>query len=424
MAKDGHQKVANKKDLREGGLLKVEPQGKPIVLSMVDGKVYAMDAVCSHEGGPLEDGTLDKYNLTCPWHYAIFDVRNAKVSDQTVWATDLSSYQVEVDEESGNIYVNLEVSEKDKDRPSTQPSAKEEVSGTTHQLQEQRRKQDGSSKPSHFNLRLLEKQKVDGTDIMSFKFAKQEEEGQQQEQEQRQGQNGKRQLEYSAGQFAFFDIGGVYNDPEGPIRHFTIASSPTEDFVMISTRIRDTPYKKRLSSLEENTTIIRVRGPEGKFTLHEDYSKPAVFLSGGIGVTPFRSMIKYATDKQLPIKIVMFDSNRNQTNILYKKEFDGCADINKNLKLVYTITEEEGGEEQPAQTSSSSPSYSKPVAWNGERGRIDKAMLTRYLSDNDITNSIFYICGPPGMVNAMQNLIQNELQIQKENIKIEEFTGY
>jgi ferredoxin-NADP reductase len=193
---------------------------------------------------------------------------------------------------------------------------------------------------------------------------------------------------------------------------------------MISTRIRDTPYKKRLSSLEENTTIVRVRGPEGKFTLHEDYSKPAVFLSGGIGVTPFRSMIKYATNKQLPIKIVMFDSNRNQTNILYKKEFDECADINKNLKLVYTITEEEGGEEQPAQTSSSSPSYSKPVAWNGERGRIDKAMLTRYLSDNDITNSIFYICGPPGMVKAMQNLIQNELQIQKENIKIEEFTGY
>src|ERR687892_2769124 len=199
MGKDGYQKVANKKDLQEGSLLKVEPEGKPIVLSMVDGKVYAMDAVCSHEGGPLEDGTLDKYNLTCPWHYAIFDVRNAKVSDQTVWATDLSSYQVEVDEESGNIYVNLEVSEKDKDRPSTQPSAKEEVSGTTHQLQEQRRKQDDSSKPSHFNLRLLEKQKVDGTDIMSFKFAKQEEKGQQQ-----QGQNGKRQLEYSAGQFAFF----------------------------------------------------------------------------------------------------------------------------------------------------------------------------------------------------------------------------
>ena len=414
MAKEGYQKAANKKDLPEGGLLKVEPQGRPIVLSMVDGKVYAMDAVCSHEGGPLEEGTLDKHNLTCPWHYAIFDVRNATVSDQTVWATDLNSYQVEVDEESGDIYVDLKPSVKNKDKLSTQPSAKEEVSETTRQLQEQRRKQDDSSKPSHFNLRLLEKQKVEGTDIISFKFAKLDEEGQQQQ----QGQNGKKQLEYSAGQFAFFDIGGVYNDPEGPIRHFTITSSPTEDFIMISTRIRDTPYKIRLSSLEEHTTIVKVRGPEGKFILHEDNSKSVVFLSGGIGVTPFRSMIKYATDKQLPVKIIMFDSNRNQNNILYKKEFDECANMNKNLKVVYSVTEEEGGEEQPAQTSSPS------IAWNGERGRIDKAMLTRYLSDNDIKDSIFYICGPPGMVKAMQNLIQNELQIQKENIKIEEFTGY
>jgi nitrite reductase/ring-hydroxylating ferredoxin subunit len=116
MAKEGYQKVANKKDLPEGGLFKVEPQDRHIVLSMVNGKVYAMDAVCSHEGGPLEEGSLDGYNLTCPWHYAIFDVRNAKVSDQTAWATDLDSYQAEVDEESGDIYVNLEAGEKDKDK--------------------------------------------------------------------------------------------------------------------------------------------------------------------------------------------------------------------------------------------------------------------------------------------------------------------
>jgi glycine betaine catabolism B len=153
---------------------------------------------------------------------------------------------------------------------------------------------------------------------------------------------------------------------------------------MISTRIRDIPYKKRLSSLEENTTIVKVRGPEGKFTLHEDNSKSAVFLSGGIGVTPFRSMIKYATDKQLPVKIIMFDSHRNQNNILYKKEFDECANLNKSLKVVYSVTEEEGGEEQQAQISSPS------IAWNGERGRIDKAMLTRYLSDKDIILKTLY----------------------------------
>ena len=100
------QKVANIKDLKESRLLRVDIKGKPIVLAMVQGNVYAMDAVCSHEGGPLEDGSLEGHELKCPWHYAIFDVRNAKVSDQTVWATDLQSYSVKVEESSGDIMVS------------------------------------------------------------------------------------------------------------------------------------------------------------------------------------------------------------------------------------------------------------------------------------------------------------------------------
>jgi NAD(P)H-flavin reductase len=100
-------------------------------------------------------------------------------------------------------------------------------------------------------------------------------------------------------------------------------------------------YKKRLASLEEGTKV-KVRGPQGKLVLHEDYSKPAVFLSGG--------------DKQLHIKIVMFDSNRNQENTLFKKEFDEYVNINRNLKIIYTITEEEEEEEKkqgdkPSQTN-------------------------------------------------------------------------
>ena len=117
---------------------------------------------------------------------------------------------------------------------------------------------------------------------------------------------------------------------------------------MFSTRIRDSPYKKRLSNLEQGAKV-KVRGPEGRFVLHEDYSKPAVFLSGGIGVTPFRSMIKYATDKQIPLRIIMFDSNRNRSDILFKGEFDDWADRNKNLKIIYTISEDGDREhEQPS----------------------------------------------------------------------------
>jgi ferredoxin-NADP reductase len=150
--------------------------------------------------------------------------------------------------------------------------------------------------------------------------------------------------------------------------------------------------------------------PAGNFTLPQDYSVPIVFLSGGIGVTPFRSMIKYAADKQLPLKIVMFDSNRNQANILYKDEFDSCAKVNTNLRIIYTITEEED--------------KNLSSDWKGEKGYIDAVMLAKYLTKFELVNSIFYICGPPAMLNAMQKLLSEEIGVPDERIRIEEFTGY
>jgi ferredoxin-NADP reductase/nitrite reductase/ring-hydroxylating ferredoxin subunit len=385
---EGYEKVANKQDLQEGGLLKVEPGGKPVVLSMVNGKVYAIDAVCSHEGGPLEEGMLEGYEVECPWHGSKFDVRTGEVKNPPA-ETPQSVYEVKV--ENNDILVRK------KPEAQGQPLQNEITSQATTRAK-------GAS--AVYELTLLEKQKFESSDIMSFKFNRQS------EQQGGPSNDNKTYLDYTAGQFAFFDIGGVSNDPKGPIRHFTIASSPTEDFIMISTRIRDTPYKKRLSSLEEGVKV-KVRGPEGKFVLHEDYSKAAVLLSGGIGVTPFRSMIKYATDNELPLKINMFDSNRDQANILYKNEFDACMKANKNLKIIYTIT---AAEEQGQALSSSS--------WKGERGIINKTMLTKYLTTSELDNSVFYVCGPPGMLKAMQNLLQDDLHIPKESIKVEEFTGY
>ena len=354
----------------------------------LNGKVYAIDAVCSHEGGPLEDGTLDGYEVECPWHGSKFDVRTGEVRNPPA-DTPQSVYEVKV--ENNDILVRKKPKTEAQGQPVQQEITSEETGRRPYS--------------TVYELTLLGKQKFEGTDIMSFKFSRQN------EQRGGLGTDNKISLDYIAGQFAFFDICGVSNDPKGPIRHFTIASSPTEDFIMISTQIRDTPYKKRLSSLDEGAKV-KVRGSEGKFVLHEDYSKTAVFLSGGIGVTPFRSMIKYATDKQLSVKIVMFDSNRDKANILYKKEFDQCMNTNKNLKIIYTITEEE-----QAQAPSSS-------GWKGERGVINKTILTKHLTTSELDNSVYYICGPPGMLKAMQNLLQDDLSIRKERIKVEEFTGY
>jgi nitrite reductase/ring-hydroxylating ferredoxin subunit len=95
-----------KNDLQEGKLLRVDVNDKSIVLTNMKGKFYAMDSVCSHEGGPLEEGTLKDYNLTCPWHQGIFDIRTAKASPETDWVTDLKSYTVIVDDKSQEISID------------------------------------------------------------------------------------------------------------------------------------------------------------------------------------------------------------------------------------------------------------------------------------------------------------------------------
>lgn len=263
-----------------------------------------------------------------------------------------------------------------------------------------------SIRPSKFQLKLLEITSHPSTDIMSFKLGRKD------------IQQENHYLDFKAGQYAAMDL-GTKEDTEGPVRSFTIASSPTEEeFILISTRIRDTPFKKKLAKLEIGTPI-KITAPVGSFVLPEDAnSKRVVFLSGGIGVTPFRSMVKYAADNCLPIRIVMFDSNRNEENILYRSDFDQCVKTNNNLKVIYTITGEGQGE------SSSSIAEASGGDWKGESGFINKEMLTKYMTSDELEDSIFYICGPPGMLKAMQKLLQDDLRIPDERIKIEEFTGY
>jgi glycine betaine catabolism B len=395
---DDFVKVAEAKDIQTSQMKEVQFDSQDVCIANVDGKYYAIGNVCTHEGGPLADGRLEGYEVECPWHQSKFDVRTGKVTSPPASESE-PTYEIKVD--GNSILIKKHHADRGKE-----------------QAQQQLQQGPASRPSSQYELPLLEKQRFEATDVMSFRFSKRQK-------QQGKDSNDNSFLDYTSGQYAFFDIGGVYNDSKGPIRHFTISSSPTEDFVMITTRIRDTPYKRRLSSLEEGT-IVKVRGPQGKFFLHDDYSKPAVFLSGGIGVTPFRSMIKYATDRQLPIRIVMFDSNRNQENTLFKKEFDEYVKINRNLKIVYTITEEEEEKQQGAGTSQDALSSSSHTRqqWTGERGRIDRDMLTKHLTDDEIRNSIFYTCGPPGMIKAMQDLIQNDLKIPKDRIKVEEFTGY
>ena len=113
----------------------------------------------------------------------------------------------------------------------------------------------------------------------------------------------------------------------------------------------------------------------------------------------------------------MFDSNRNQQNIIFKEEFDECTNKNRNLKVIYTITDEDNTKSSFASASTSDP-------WTGERGRINKEMINKHLDQNDLNNSTFYVCGPPAMLNTMKSILENDLKITQDRIKVEEFTGY
>lgn len=201
-------------------------------------------------------------------------------------------------------------------------------------------------------------------------------------------------LQYKAGQYIVMYL-DVNDDPEGPSRPFTLASSPTEDILMITTHIRDTPFKRRLDSLDIGIEV-NARGPLGRFILQED-ADHMVMIAGGIGITPFRSMIRYATDKMLNNKITLLYSN-NDSRFPHKDEFDAMISMNKNLKVVYTVT-------------------GIDLEWKGRVGRINEAMIREYCD----LDSLFYICGPPGMVDGISKMLKD---IGAKKILTEGFIGY
>lgn len=204
---------------------------------------------------------------------------------------------------------------------------------------------------------------------------------------------------YKPGQYMMMELDVV--DPEnGSTRSLSIASSPTEDFLLFSTKISETPFKKKFNNLKIGDKI-KLKGPMGIFTLKED-AKEIVLLGGGIGITPFRDIVKYATDEELPIKLTLLYSNKTPSDIVYKNEWDAFEKQNPNLKVVNTITDDTTG-------------------WGGRTGRINEAMIREFC--DDINNAIFYICGPPGMVEGLSNLLKT-MNVPLQNIKIEKFVGY
>ncbi|MDE2018900.1 MAG: FAD-dependent oxidoreductase [Patescibacteria group bacterium] len=210
---------------------------------------------------------------------------------------------------------------------------------------------------------------------------------------------------FKAGQYCDFTlVDPPETDAEGNVRTFSLAGAPFEDRIMIATRMRDSAFKRVLAAMPIGGEI-QMEGPMGSMTLQNDASRPAVFLAGGIGITPFRSIIANAAHEKLPHEIWLFYSNRRPEDAAFLGELGDLEKQNPHFRLVGTMTGMENSKQK----------------WNGETGYIDGEMLKRHL--DDIAKPIYYVAGPPTMTMAMRVAL-NGIGVDDDYIKSEEFAGY
>jgi ferredoxin-NADP reductase len=193
-------------------------------------------------------------------------------------------------------------------------------------------------------------------------------------------------------------------DAEGNIRSFSIASAPVEPHLMLCTRMRDTAFKRVCKKMSIGGPL-NIEGPMGSFTLHNNVARTAILIAGGIGITPFRSMIVNATRTKLANRIVLFYSNHRPEDAAFFDELQNLQNENKNFKLIGVITDMQKSKR----------------TWSGETGYVDKAMLARHVPDLD--GPIYYVAGPPDMVNGMKTTLINA-GINEDDIRAEDFSGY
>ena len=193
-------------------------------------------------------------------------------------------------------------------------------------------------------------------------------------------------------------------DGEGNTRTFSIASAPSDSDLMIATRMRDTAFKRVLRSMPIGTEV-KFDGPGGSFTLHKNSAKPAVFLAGGIGITPFFSIARQANHDHLAHQLYMFYSNRRPEDAAFLSSLGDLTKTNPNFHFVPTMTEMSKSSRQ----------------WSGETSFINHEMLSKHVLS--LQGPIYYVAGPPAMVTAMRQML-TQAGVDEDDIRTEEFSGY
>ena len=193
-----------------------------------------------------------------------------------------------------------------------------------------------------------------------------------------------------------------HEDEKGPRRHITVVTSPNERGVLgLTTRLRDTAFKRSLAELPVGTEVD-VEQPKGSFVLPQETDRPYVFLAGGIGITVFRSMLRYIAEEELPHQVTLVYSNRDRDSAAFLDELLELERANPNLRLVLTMTDD--------------------PSWEGETRRIDADFLRDHLGD-ELGRFTYLIAGPPGMVEAMEEMLRTA-GVPGEQLRPERFSGY
>lgn len=205
-------------------------------------------------------------------------------------------------------------------------------------------------------------------------------------------------FDYKPGQFMFVSIPGEDGELK---KHFTISSSPTEtDFLELTKKFTGSVYSNVLNSLKIGDKV-KIDAPYGNFVFDKKIEKMGM-LSGGIGITPLRSICKYATDLKMDKSIFLIYGNNTYEDIVYKDELDQLQKKSQQFKVIHILNK-------------------PPLDWKGYEGFIDAEVIRKEIPD--YKDRVFFICGPPGMVNAMKELLR-EFELNKNQIKVENFTGY
>jgi ferredoxin-NADP reductase len=212
-------------------------------------------------------------------------------------------------------------------------------------------------------------------------------------------------FQFKAGQYVDISlINPPETDSEGDVRSFSIASAPYEDRLLVVTRMRKSAFKRVLAILPLGTEV-KLEGPMGSFTLHENRVKAAVFLAGGIGITPFLSMLRQAAEEKLPERLYLFYSNRRPKDAAFLEDLKILSRLNANFIFIPSMSEMEQSK----------------LDWPNERGFIDREMLLRHM--DGLKGPIYYVAGPPAMVAAMRGMLTNA-GVEEDDIRAEEFGGY